>query len=568
MAQNKFVWRVYCLTELIYRSTISDTEPTVCPFDGQPIDTNATAILTNNFEEILTESYINIESTLADNTAITINASNTNGGLFVNAGIGGILVQTTNAIQLNAAAASNFTTTNGNLILRAIAGLLNIDGGSGINIGNHSATTPILIGTAANAKAITIGNTTSTSSIQMYSGSGNINLDATQGALVLSGGSGNVAINAYNGGVIALGTWNGGDMYLGTAAIARNIYLGNSTGSTLLQLLTGTGGFTVDTTSGGPISLDAIGASSNFTLTSTANSQNLTIALLGSYASRLVLSSAGTGSDSIFINSVGGTTVSATGAITMVSGDTTTNAISLSTSGNNGGINIAAGSQHLIMNVYNGGVIGIGSWNGGDIYFGTAAVARTISIGNTTGTTSVTVSSGTGGIVIGNDANTGQVQIANVASAKTVIIGNNTSTSQLITRNGTGGKICSQGDITSLSDSNQTVTIANLLTGILSGTPTANRTITLPTAANVVAGISNCIVNDSINFSIINNSSNANAANLVVAMGTGGTSVGNMTTNSSSNLLNTWFTSGSGSYKLRVTDIGSGTEAYTVYRLT
>ena len=59
-------------------------------------------------------------------------------------------------------------------------------------------------------------------------------------------------------------------------------------------------------TSGGAISLDAHGASSNLTLLSTADAHDLTIALTGATESSLILSSAGTGSDAMQLTASAG----------------------------------------------------------------------------------------------------------------------------------------------------------------------------------------------------------------------------------------------------------------------
>jgi hypothetical protein len=69
---------------------------------------------------------------------------------------------------------------------------------------------------------------------------------------------------------------------------------------------------TVDATDGGAISLDAIGAPSNLTLTSTADADDLTINVTGSTNSSLVLSSTGTGTDAVQLTaSAGGIDISA-----------------------------------------------------------------------------------------------------------------------------------------------------------------------------------------------------------------------------------------------------------------
>lgn len=448
------LWRVYCITEGQYVTTVSDTVPLTCP--NNPLDTidpNQTAVMASLYLDIMTEGYINIESLLADNQAIKINASDTNGGIDIDAGFGGITVDTTNSISLDAAAACNFTTTSGNLTLRATSGLVNIDGGSGINIGSLAEAQPINIG---------------------------------------------------------------------TPAAARHITIGNSTGISETQIITGTGGFIVDTANGGTISLDATGAASNLTLTTNANAQDLTIALLGSTDSSIIITSSGTGADAITLFTTGGIQTTATGAINIATGSSSGGAITLDAAFNNGGINISAGSQGIAINSTSA-VVGINHWSGGDLLLGTSAIARTISIGSSTGAT------------------------------------------KLMARFGTGGLIKSQPSPVSLSDSSQTVTIANVLTGLLTMNPSANRTVTLPTAANVVGGISGVEVGDCVDFAVTSQSALDNIVS--VAMGTGGTSVGNMDVYSVSDTGGNYFTSASGMFRLRLTNVTVSSEAYIVYRI-
>ena len=145
---QRYLWRVYCPSSQQYETILSETEPLVCPSDGiTQLDPSFTTIIQSEFEEMVSSGYINIDSELADNQAIKILASNVNGGILISSGLGGILINTSNSISLNAQAASNFTTSVGNLSLNATTGLINIDSGTGINIGNNSSTIITNIGT-------------------------------------------------------------------------------------------------------------------------------------------------------------------------------------------------------------------------------------------------------------------------------------------------------------------------------------------------------------------------------------------------------------------------------------
>lgn len=367
---DRYVWRVYCIGPPgRYETVISETEPTTCP-SGGPIDPNETIILQSLFMDLTTPGYINIESQLADNQAIKIIASNVNGGIDIDAGFGGITLDTTNSISLDAAAASNFTTTVGNLDLIATTGLVNINSGSGINLGNNA--TPVV------------------------------------------------------------------------------------------NVVSGTSGFNVDTT--GQISLDSTGNVNNWTLTSTGNNQDLTIALLGATLSRIVLLSQGTGDDSIRITSLGGIDTDVSGPINFASSSSSGGAITLDTGFGGGGINLSAGSQGIAINSTSS-IIGIGHWSGTDILIGTAVIARTISIGNAVAGT------------------------------------------RIFNRYGTAGFISHQENPPELLDSDATLTTAQLLLQILIITPTSTRTLTLPDVSDVGSTIPGIQFNDSFDFSIINLSS-------------------------------------------------------------
>lgn len=444
MSLQQYLWRVRRTDNGLYETEISGTEPTVAPSDGGAIDTSQTVILSSEFTSIVDSGYVNLESTLADNQAIKINASNAAGGIDIGAGTGGITIDTTNSISLDGAAASNFTTTSGNLELRATVALVNIDGGSGINIGSLTEAQPINIGTPAADRTITVGNTT---------------------------------------------------------------------GASQVSVLTGTGGFLVDTASGGGISLDATGASCNFTLMSTGAAQDLTIALTGANDSSIILDSQGTGSDSIRLLSSGGIDIDASAQINLATSQGAGGSITLDATTNNGGVTISTGSQGFLV-----------------------------------------------------QTGTGVANIATDATTHSITLNNSTGASKTFIRFGTGGLIKSQPAATSYSDNNQTATISELLTGIMYIDPTVGRTITLPTAANCVSGVSGVEVGDCIEFSIINNDTTNNVS-LTVAMGTGGSSIGNLEIPPRNNTADTYKTSGSSIFRLRFTNVTASSEAYTVYRI-
>lgn len=99
-----------------------------------------------------------------------------------------------------------------------------------------------------------------------------------------------------------------------------------------------------------------------------------------------------------------------------------------------------------------------------------------------------------------------------------------------------------------------TLTAAQLLGGLINSAPGAGITLTLPTAANMVAGMKGCKVGDSFVCAIENTSGGANAITLAAGGATlrGGTSIAQ---NKSAILIGL------------ITNVGTGTEAYTVYSI-
>lgn len=500
---QQYIWKYYCPAISTYETVISTSQPTICPNHLVPLNPDFTSIIEAEFYDVVSRGYVNIESQLADNQALKIHASDPNGGIDITAGFGGIEANTTNGIQFNGGAASNFTTSMGNLTLEATAGLVNIDAASGINCGNAASTTPVNIGTSSFTKVVNVGNNTGATAVTIRSGTGKISLNSADTT--------STAIDVFSSGGIELG-----------AVGLMRISSGNSTDSAITLDASSNGGGIVLTSGAQGIYL-------------TSNSGPIA---LGSFS--------------------GGDVFVGTGAFTR--------AINIGNATGSTSVIINSGSGGIILSS-NGGPIGIGSWSGGDVYLGTAAVSRIVEIGNTTGTTSVALHSGTGGITIGNDATTGEIQMGNVANAKVITIGNSTGTSRLFTRFGTGGHINHQEPEVALSNVSATLTIDEILSSILTISPTSDVTLTLPTATLAVGGISDAQIGDSVDFTIINNSTPTDEAFVTIAMGTGGTMVGNNLIAPSQNNAGTYFTSGSGTFRMRFTDVSGGTEAYTIYRI-
>lgn len=153
-----------------------------------------------------------------------------------------------------------------------------------------------------------------------------------------------------------------------------------------------------------------------------------------------------------------------------------------------------------------------------------------------------------------------QVSISPSAAGTAVLVaatGDDTNLSLRLTAKGTGviqttQPFCEEMTQTALT-ATATLTIAQLLTKVIDGTPTLAATYTLPTAALLVAGIANAQVGDSFFFVVNNKSAGANT--ITMAAGTGGTADGTLTV--AQDVIRTFL--------VIVTNVTAASEAYFVY---
>jgi hypothetical protein len=261
-------------------------------------------------------------------------------------------------------------------IATATTGTITIGGATSlVNIATGSATGTVQIGTTtAAAQQIIIGSgTTSTISIGGTGSPVNIATGASTGAIQI----GSTTASAQN---ITIGGTTTGTINIGSVSGANTINVG-STSSTAVKLPTG------KTKVGQTFLLQ--GGAVNITLPTAAGT------LVGS--GDTTLPSSITASSLTSVGTLTGLTVTGTG----------TNAISLTT-GTTGVLTLDSGST-------------------GGINIGTNTNAKTITIGNATGATSVVLNCGTGALNIGSNA-----------IARTITVGNSTGASTLALNAGTG----------------------------------------------------------------------------------------------------------------------------------
>jgi hypothetical protein len=258
-------------------------------------------------------------------------------------GTGATSITTDNTLSLSSASASDLNITSGT------TGALNLDSGS---------TGAVNLGTNANAKNITIGNTTGVTAVNINSGTGGVTL--------LTGTTGNVSIKSGTTGSVTLDSGTTGTVNLGTGDNNKTINIGTGNAGNTINL--GTNNTVADTISIGS-ALDSL----------VINSSGLNLTSGGAL----------TGVASIDTISVSATaiTFAATGTIS----STGVNAITID-SGTTGNVNI-----------------------------GTGATAKNISIGNNTGASALNLNSGSGNIILeaGGAGVSGIVQIGSITGKST-----------------------------------------------------------------------------------------------------------------------------------------------------
>ena len=303
--------------------------------------------------------------------AVKIQAGAVGGGIDIDAGTAGIAIDSTGAIALNGAAASNFSVS-----------------GAGIDMTIASAAgRSVLQGGEAAVDAVYIVASDGAGGIDVNAGTGGITIDTT-GALSLdSAAASNFTVTgAFD---LTLYSTAGSVNIQGGEAAVNAIYLNASNAAGGIDVNAGTGGVTIDTTDGGGISIDAIGAPSNFSLASTADADDLTVAVTGTNNSSLVLSSTGTGVDAVKIiglaaastggvdidSGTGGITIDSTGAVSIdsaaASNFTVTGAFDLTLSSSGGSAIVSGGEAAADAVKIQAGAVG----GGIDIDAGTAGIA-------------------------------------------------------------------------------------------------------------------------------------------------------------------------------------------------
>jgi hypothetical protein len=202
---------------------------------------------------------INIDSSQAAATAIRMNTSNAAGGIDIDSGTGGIAVDSTGAISLDAAAASNFTCTGAfDLSLISTAGSVIVNGeeaavdaiqlqtaAGGIDV-NSALEINIDSSEAAVADAIRIVASAADGGIDIDAGTGGIAIDST-GAMSLNGAAASdfTVTGAFD---LTLASSAGSVVVNAAEAVEDAILLNASNAAGGITLQTGGGDITISNT--------------------------------------------------------------------------------------------------------------------------------------------------------------------------------------------------------------------------------------------------------------------------------------------------------------------------------
>lgn len=277
--------------------------------DGQNVASNISLATNANAQDFTisltgtSDSSIVINSSGTGADAVKITSSAATGGFDLDAGTGGIAVDTTGGMSLDSQGTTNLTTTGAfDLTVSSTAGSTIISGGE------------------AAVDAVRIVSSNAAGGVDIDSGTGGIAIDSTAGFSIDSVATSNITltgtddltINNTAGSLVLRSTEGAND--------AVRIHANDAAGG--IDIDSGTGGITVD--SQGLVSIDAVGAASNFTVSTNGAAQDLTLAVTGTSDSSVIISSSGTSStDAIKLNATaGGIDIDATGRIDIDTTDT------------------------------------------------------------------------------------------------------------------------------------------------------------------------------------------------------------------------------------------------------
>lgn len=386
--------------------------------------------------------------------AVRIQADDAAGGIDVDAGTGGITIDSTDAISIDAAAASNFTTSAGDLSLISSAGSVNITGAQ------DAADAIVLTASAGGIDLLATGE--AGQDIDISNTGGSVNITATEDAA-------NAIYIHANG---------------GTSETIK-IHADQGTGTSSIALLSDAGGINLTSTglaNAAAIALQSTagGIDADAALQiNIASSQNATDAIrVNASAGGIDIDAAGAAGEDITIDN-------AAGSVGISAGEAIEDSINIESTA--GGVNILASGASAGLDidiVATGSSINLTS---------TEAVASAIVITASDADGGISVDAGSNGISIGTSADCTPLAIGDIAptvsrsttiSGGTVVTASVTDTLDLAP----DGATTNADSVKTVNINTGTVAVGQLLTNIASGAVTSGTHTTSIDSGNVTAG--------------------------------------------------------------------------------
>jgi len=274
--------------------------------------------------------------------AVQITATNAAGGVDINAGTGGIAGDTTGGISLDAAAASNLSTSSGDLTIAATTNSVNITGAE------------------AAADAVKIEATNAAGGLDMNAGTAGATLDST-GAISLDAAEASNFTVTGAGKDLTLSSAGGSAIVTASEGAADAVQITASDSAGGVDINAGTGGIAADTTGAASIGAGAASdftvANANLTLETTgagitdvksATEVQVSTVLMDVNASGAIQQDAG--AESWLKTSAGDVTLEATAASANITGgEAAADAVAINASNAAGGIDVNAGTAGITM---------------------------------------------------------------------------------------------------------------------------------------------------------------------------------------------------------------------------
>lgn len=329
------------------------------------IDIDAVGAATEDINITNTGGSILLVATESDSAALRFNASGAAGGLDIDSGTGGFIVDTTGGISLDSAAASNFTATGafditiqstaGSILLNAgeaAADAVNVDSTGGFDL-DAALQINIDSSQAAAANSVRIVASAADGGVDMDSGTGGFTIDSTGAVSIDGAAASNFAVSGA-GIDLTLDSAAGRLVLTGGEAAADAVRVQADDAAGGIDIDAGTGGITIDTT--GVLSIDSAGATNltatgafDITVQSTAGSVIVSasedaadaLQLLSTAGGIDVLATGAAGQDIDIVNTGGSLNITATESVS--------DAIVINASGAAGGVTIDAGTNGFTL---------------------------------------------------------------------------------------------------------------------------------------------------------------------------------------------------------------------------